>query len=186
VTGNTANRSFNVSAAPSTRLPIPLKAPAGMPPGWGFLLRRAAVPRLSYQSSENFHLIRSFAFDGASFSKYGRAESHSAEQRIPRSHSSASLRSRSASARLLLAMASLRYRTARRLLMSKIQRNKTGIQIQGLVPDRRLTWHRDKIDEGPRAALKGRRALIGPALSFSRNPCYPRADECGAEAARAS
>jgi hypothetical protein len=72
--------------------------------------------------------------------------------------------------------------------MSKIQRNKTRIQIQGrgLVPVRGLAWHQDKIDEGLRAALKGRRALIGPALSFSQNPCYPRADECGAEAARAS
>ena len=66
-------------------------------------------------------------------SAYGRAESHSAEQRIPRSHSSASLRSRAASARLLLARASLRYRTARRLLMSKIQRNNTKIQIGGAV-----------------------------------------------------
>jgi hypothetical protein len=45
---------------------------------------------------------------------------------------------------------------------------------------------RTRSTRGPRAALKGRRALIGPALSFSQNPCYPRADECGAEAARAS
>jgi hypothetical protein len=30
------------------------------------------------------------------------------------------------------------------------------------------------------------RAGNGPALSFFQNPCYPRADECGAEAARAS
>jgi hypothetical protein len=74
-------------------------------------------PRLSCQSSENFHSLRVFAFDGASFSKYGRAESHSAEQRIPRSHSSASLTSRSASALSFVARASLRYRTARGPLM---------------------------------------------------------------------
>jgi hypothetical protein len=121
-------------------------------------------------------------------SAYGGAESRSAEQRIPRSHSSASLRSRSASARLLLARASLRNRTARRLLMSKIQRNMTGNSNTGgeVCPVRRLAWHQDKIDEGPKAALKGRRASIGPAFSFSLNSCYPRADECGAEAARAS
>jgi hypothetical protein len=27
---------------------------------------------------------------------------------------------------------------------------------------------------------------FGPTLSFSQNPCYPRGDECGDEAARAS
>jgi hypothetical protein len=66
------------------------------------------------------------------------------------------------------------------------QQHKNSNRGSGLVPVRRLPWHKDKIDEGPKAAMKGRRALIGPALSFSRNPCYPRVDECGAEAARAS
>jgi hypothetical protein len=70
------------------------------------------------QPSENFHSIRAFALDGASFSKDGRAESHSVVQRIPRSDSSASLISRSASALSFVARASLRYRTARRLLMA--------------------------------------------------------------------
>jgi hypothetical protein len=49
---------------------------------------------------------------------HGRAERHSATQRSPRSHSSASLRSRSASALTFAAGASLRYRTARALLMA--------------------------------------------------------------------
>ena len=75
-------------------------------------------PRLPCQSSENFHSLRVFAFDGASFSTYGRAESHSAVQRSPRSHSSASLTSRSASALSFVARASLRYRTARAVLMA--------------------------------------------------------------------
>jgi hypothetical protein len=34
--------------------------------------------------------------------------------------------------------------------------------------------------------MTGAIAGFGPALSFSQNPCYPRADERGAEAARAS
>jgi hypothetical protein len=59
-----------------------------------------------------------------SFLKDGRAERHSATQRSPRSHSSASLRSRSASALTFAARASLRYRTARALL--------TASQIPGV------------------------------------------------------
>ena len=49
--------------------------------------------------------------------RYGRAESHSVVQRSPRSHSSASLRSRSALALSAVARASLRYRSARALVM---------------------------------------------------------------------
>jgi hypothetical protein len=57
----------------------------------------------------------SFLNDGraSSFLKDGRADCHSAVQRIPRSHSSASLKSKSASALTLVARANLRYRTAR-------------------------------------------------------------------------
>jgi len=54
------------------------------------------------------------AFCGCSFLRDG--ERHSAVQRIPRSHSSASLRSRSALALSCSARASLRYRIARALL----------------------------------------------------------------------
>jgi hypothetical protein len=67
----------------------------------------------------------------------GRAERHSAVQRSPRSHSSASLRSRSAVALSSWARASLRYRIARALLMaSQIPRNRRRIQLQekDLVP----------------------------------------------------
>src|ERR1700746_1376939 len=79
VTGNTANCSFYVSAAPSRRLPIPLKAPAGMPPGWGFLLQGVELQSSLGSASENFLSSRAFAFDGVvSFSKDGRAEIHSA------------------------------------------------------------------------------------------------------------
>ena len=65
----------------------------------------------------------------------GRAERHSAVQRSPRSHSSASLRSRSAVA--LSSCASLRYRIALALLIaSQIPRNRRRIQLQekDLVP----------------------------------------------------
>src|ERR1700739_4865914 len=55
VTGNTANCSFYVSAAPSRRLPIPLKAPAGMPPGWGFLLQSVGLQRSLDQRPRIFH-----------------------------------------------------------------------------------------------------------------------------------
>jgi len=79
----------------------------------------ATVPRFWLQVLTSVIVIGRAHSNRAS--AYGRAESHSVEQRIPRSHSSASLRSRSASALFLLARASLRYRTARMLLMSKIQ-----------------------------------------------------------------
>ena len=91
-------------------------------------------PRLSCQSSENFQSIRAFAFGDASFSKDGRAESHSAEQRSPRSHSSASLRSRSASHLTLLARASLRHRTARAVLMAtQISTQQEQVKYRGEV-----------------------------------------------------
>ena len=53
-------------------------------------------------------------FDGCSFLLDGRAERHSAVERSPRSHSSASLRSKSAIALSAVARAGLRYRIARR------------------------------------------------------------------------
>jgi hypothetical protein len=62
--------------------------------------------------------LASPAFGGCSFFRDGRAERHSAVPRIPRSHSSASLRSRSALALSSAARASLRYRIARALLMA--------------------------------------------------------------------
>ena len=64
------------------------------------------------------HSSRMPAFGGCSFLRDGRAVRHSAVQRIPRSHSSASLRSRSALALSCAARASLRYRIARALLMA--------------------------------------------------------------------
>ena len=64
------------------------------------------------------HSSRTPAFGGCSSLRDGRAETHSAVQRIPRSHSSASLRSRSALALSCSARASLRYRIARALLMA--------------------------------------------------------------------
>ena len=89
------------------------------------------------KSSHSTHALAFPAFRGVSLSKDGRAESHSAVQRSPRSHSSASLRSRSASALSFVARASLRYRTARRLLMaSQIPTQQEQDQVQGerLVP----------------------------------------------------
>lgn len=62
----------------------------------------------------------------------GRAESSSVVQRIPRSHSSASLSSRSAIALSCWARASLRYRVARTLLTEhlKSQRGRTSTEVQ--------------------------------------------------------
>jgi hypothetical protein len=69
--------------------------------------------------------LASPAFGGCSFLLDGHAERHSAVQRIPRSHSSASLRSRSALALFCSARASLRYRIARALLMGISNPNAT-------------------------------------------------------------
>ena len=69
-------------------------------------------------SVESNRFLASPAFGGCSFLRDSRAERHSAVQRSPRSHSSASLRSRSALALSSSARASLRYRIARALLMA--------------------------------------------------------------------
>jgi len=114
-------------------------------------------PRLPCQSSENFHSLRVFAFDGASFSTYGRAESHSAVQRSPRSHSSASLTSRSASALSFVARASLRYRTARAVLMAtQIPTQQEQVSTEerfGACPPAGVAQGQDR--RGPRDRLKG-------------------------------
>jgi hypothetical protein len=82
-------------------------------------------------SVESNRFLASPAFGGCSFLRDSRAERHSAAQRSPRSHSSASLRSRSALALSSSARASLRYRIARALLWHlKSQRNKTRIQVR--------------------------------------------------------
>jgi hypothetical protein len=61
-----------------------------------------------------------------------RAERHSAVQRSPRSHSSASLRSKSAMALSSVVRASLRYRIARALLMaSQILSRLAGPALRG-------------------------------------------------------
>ena len=83
---------------------------------------RGFGPALTFQSPlfNGFHSNRSLAFPAfgaCSFLRNARAERHSAVQRSPRSHSSASLRSKSAMALSPEARASLRYRTARALLM---------------------------------------------------------------------
>ncbi len=77
-----------------------------------------AFQRPSLDGSHANRNLSSPAVGGCSFLRYGRADRHSAVQRIPRSHSSASLRSRSALALSLEASASLRYRIARALLMA--------------------------------------------------------------------
>jgi hypothetical protein len=74
--------------------------------------------RRSYNGSHSNRPLASPAFGGCSFLRDSRAEHHSAVQRSPRSHSSASLRSRSAVALSSWARASLRYRIARALLIS--------------------------------------------------------------------
>jgi len=73
--------------------------------------------RWSLYGSRSSRALASPAFGGCSFLRDSRGERHSAVQRIPRSHSSASLRSRSAEALSSWARASLRYRIARALLM---------------------------------------------------------------------
>ena len=100
--------------------------------------RRPGFQRRSYcNGSHSSRSLASPAFGGCSFLRDSRAERHSAVQRSPRSHSSASLRSRSAVALSPRARASLRYRIARALLMaSQIPRNRRRIQLQqkDLVP----------------------------------------------------
>ena len=104
--------------------------------------RRPGFQRRSYcNGSHSNRSLASPAFGGCSFLRDSRAERHSAVQRSPRSHSSASLRSRSAMAFSSVARASLRYRIARALLMHlKSQRNRTRIQVRekDLVPGRPL------------------------------------------------
>ena len=78
----------------------------------------ARFQRWSLSGSHSNRSLASSALGGCSFLRGGHAERHSAVQRIPRSHSSASLRSRSAMALSFSARASLRYRSARALLMA--------------------------------------------------------------------
>jgi hypothetical protein len=73
--------------------------------------------RWSLYGSRSNRALASPAFGGCSFLRDSRGERHSAVQRSPRSHSSASLRSRSAVALSSWARVSLRYRIARALLM---------------------------------------------------------------------
>jgi hypothetical protein len=99
--------------------------------------RRPGFQRRSCNGSHSNRSLASPAFGGCSFLRDGRAERHSAVQRSPRSHSSASLRSRSAVALSSWARARLRYRIARALLMaSQIPGNIRRIQLQekDLVP----------------------------------------------------
>jgi hypothetical protein len=99
--------------------------------------RRPGFQRRSYSGSHSNRALASPAFGGCSFLRDSWAERHSAVQRSPRSHSSASLRSRSAVALSSWARASLRYRIARALLMaSQIPRNRRRIQLpeKDLVP----------------------------------------------------
>ena len=93
--------------------------------------------RWSLYGSRSNRALASPAFGGCSFLRESRAERHSAVQRSPRSHSSASLRSRSAVALSSWARASLRYRIARALLMAtQTPRNRKRVQVQekDLVP----------------------------------------------------
>jgi hypothetical protein len=93
--------------------------------------------RWSLYGSRSNRALASPAFGGCSFLRDSRAERHSAVQRSPRSHSSASSRSRSAVALSSWARASLRYRIARALLMAtQTPRNRKRVQVQekDLVP----------------------------------------------------
>jgi hypothetical protein len=83
-------------------------------PRWG---RSVDIGQPSYSAC---YSLKSSDFEGCTFLRGGHAERHSAVHRSPRSHSSASLRSKSALAFSSLARANLRYRTARALLMSQI------------------------------------------------------------------
>jgi hypothetical protein len=85
----------------------------------GAALFATGFQRRSLNGSHSNRALASSAL-GCSFLKDGRAERHSAAQTSPRSHSSASLRSRSASALTFAARASLRYRTARALAHTQI------------------------------------------------------------------
>jgi hypothetical protein len=87
------------------------KDPNSGRPGTGF-------QRPSFYGSHPKSALASPVFGGGSVLRPSRAESHSAVQRTPRSHSSASLRSKSALALSSSARASLRYRAARALLMA--------------------------------------------------------------------
>ena len=94
--------------------------------------RRPGFQRRSYNGSHSNRSLASPAFGGCSFLRDSRAERHSAVQRSPRSHSSASLRSRSAVALSSWARASLRYRIARALLMaSQILSRLAGPALRG-------------------------------------------------------
>ena len=94
--------------------------------------RRPGFQRRSYKGSHSNRSLASPAFGGCSFLRDCRAERHSAVQRSPRSHSSASLRSRSAVALSSWARASLRYRIARALLMaSQILSRLAGPALRG-------------------------------------------------------
>src|SRR5206468_7293570 len=118
-------------------------------------------------SLDGFHSNRalaSSAFGGCSFLRNGRAERHSAVQRIPRSHSSASLRSRSAVALSSVARASLRYRIARALLMASqipTQQNEDSSRKKDLAPGRSL---------GPLRRLKGSRGSDPRLLGLRVRP----------------
>jgi hypothetical protein len=99
----------------------------------------------------------------------GPAERHSAVQRIPRSHSSASLRSRSALALSCAARASLRYRIARALLIASqipTQQNEdSSTGKKDLVPGRPLA--RCAI-EGMTGTLLARNSRTHQRRSWSR------------------
>ena len=98
--------------------------------------RRCRAARFQLSGSHSNRNLASPALGGCSFLRGGRAERHSAVQRIPRSHSSASLRSRSAMALSFSARASLRYRSARALLMASqipTQQNKISSRGEDLV-----------------------------------------------------
>jgi hypothetical protein len=90
---------------------------SGRPARSGAARLGTGFQRPSFNGSHSNRALASPAFGGCSFLRDGRGESHSAVQRIPRSHSSASLRSKSALALSFSARASLRYRTERALLM---------------------------------------------------------------------
>jgi hypothetical protein len=81
--------------------------------------------RSLYGSARSNRVLAFPTFGGCSLLLDGRAERHSAVQRSPRSHSSASLRSRSAIASSSVTRASLRYRIARALLMGISNPNAT-------------------------------------------------------------
>jgi hypothetical protein len=137
---------------------------------WGSLKPELLTQTRTSHSNQN---LASPAFGGCSFLRDCRAEAHSAVQRIPRSHSSASLRSRSALALSRAASASRRYRAARALLMAFQILNATKRGLK----DRKKIWFLTAPAAARLPEAQSHRAAIGLAhkVDQRRREEIPRA-----------